>query len=133
VNAFALSESPEAWFNQGDALAHLGKYPEAIQAYQQALQLRSPWPEAQENLALVQSLIPKAKGKDKEDKEAETAPNLPPDQMKFDEKEKQGKKTQIQQLDPAKMADIWMRNIQTTPADFLRRRFAIQAAQERRR
>jgi Ca-activated chloride channel homolog len=27
-------------------------------------------------------------------------------------------------------ADIWMRNIQTTPADFLRRRFAIQAARE---
>jgi len=104
-----------------------------VQAYQQALQLRSPWPEAQENLILVQSLIPKAKDKDKEDKEQEIAPDLPPDQMKFDEKGKQGKKIQIQQLDPKKMADIWMRNIQTTPADFLRRRFAIQAAQERRR
>jgi len=51
--------------------------------------------------------------------------------VKFDEKGKQGKKTQVQQLDPKKMAEIWMRNIQTTPADFLRRRFAIQAAQER--
>ena len=133
VNAFALGESAEAWFNQGDALAHIGKYPEAVQAYQQALQLRSPWPEAQENLTLVQSLIPKSKDKDKEDKEQEISPDLPPDQMKFDEKGKQGKKIQIQQLDPKKMADIWMRNIQTTPADFLRRRFAIQAAQERRR
>jgi Ca-activated chloride channel family protein len=131
VNAFALGESAESWFNQGDALAHLGKYPEAVQAYQQALRLRSPWPEAQENLALVQSLIPKQK--DKEDEQQEIAPDLPPDQVKFDKKGKQGKKTQIQQLDPAKMADIWMRNIQTTPADFLRRRFAIQAAQERHR
>ncbi len=34
-------------------------------------------------------------------------------------------------LDPKKMAEIWMRNIQTTPAAFLRRRFATQAAEER--
>ena len=59
----------------------------------------------QENLALVQSLIPKQK--DKEDEQQEIAPDLPPDQVKFDKKGKQGKKTQIQQLDPAKMADIW--------------------------
>ena len=133
VNAFALSDSAEAWFNQGNALAHLGKYPEAAQAYQQALKLRTPWREAQENLALVQSLIPKANENDHAKDKREESPNFPPDQVKFDEKGKQGKKTRIQQLDPAKMADIWMRNIQTTPADFLRRRFAVQAAQERRR
>ncbi len=132
LNAFALSDSAEGWYDQGDALAHLGKYPEAADAYQQALARRHPWREAEENLALVQSLIPKAKdkGKDK-DQEQEIPPDLPPDQMKFDEKGKKGKKTQVQQLDPKKMADIWMRNIQTTPADFLRRRFAIQAAEER--
>jgi Ca-activated chloride channel family protein len=129
LNAFALSDSAEAWYNQGDALAHLGKYPEAVQAYKQALARRNPWPDAQDNLALVESLIPKAKNKDK-DQEQE-APNLPPDQMKFDEKGEQGKKTQMRiKLDPKKMAEIWMRNIQTTPADFLRRRFAMQAAKE---
>lgn len=129
LNAFALLDSAEAWYDQGDALAHLGKYPEAVQAYQQALARRQPWPEAQENVALVESLIPKAKNKDK-DKEREIAPNLPPDQTKFDEKGKKGEKTMQVKLDPKKMADIWMRNIQTTPADFLRRRFAMQAAQE---
>ncbi len=130
LNAFALSDSAEAWYNQGDALAHLGKYPEAAQAYQQALARRHPWPEAQENLALVESLIPKPKNN--KDKDQRQAPNLPPDQMKFDKKGEQGKKTQMRiKLDPKKMADIWMRNIQTTPADFLRRRFAMQAAEER--
>jgi len=49
--------------------------------------------------------------------------------MKFDEKGKGGKRAQIKAY-PIKMADIWMRNIQTTPADFLRRRFAIQAAED---
>jgi Ca-activated chloride channel family protein len=130
LNSFALSDSAEGWYNQGDALAHLGKYPEAVQAYQQALARRYPWPEAEGNLALVESLIPKGKDKDKE--QEEEAPNLPPDQMKFDEKGQQGKKIQVRmKLDPKKMAEIWMRNIQTTPADFLRRRFATQAAEER--
>jgi len=54
---------------------------------------------------------------------------LPPDQIKFGKKGEQGKKTQIK-MDPKKMAEIWMRNIQTTPADFLRRRFEVQAAKE---
>jgi Ca-activated chloride channel family protein len=133
LNAFALSDSAESWFNQGDALAHLGKYPEAVQAYQQALTRRHSWPEAQENLALVQSLIPPPQKNDKNE-EQEISPNLPPDQVQFDEKGKKGKRSQVEQakLDPQKMAEIWMRNIQTSPADFLRRRFAVQAAQEHR-
>jgi Ca-activated chloride channel family protein len=132
LNAFALSDSAEGWYNQGDALAHLGMYPEAVEAYRQALARRHPWREAEENLVLVQALVPKAKDKDKDKDQQEIPPNLPPDQMKFDEKLKKGAKTYVQQVDPKKMADIWMRNIETTPADFLRRRFAIQAAQERR-
>jgi len=131
LNAFALSDSAEAWYDQGDALANLGKYPDAVQAYEQALARRHPWSEAQENLALVQSFSPKEKGKDKDkEQQQEIPPNLRPDQMKFDNKAKKGTKVQAQ-LGPEKMADVWMRNIQTTPADFLRRRFAIQAAQER--
>jgi Ca-activated chloride channel homolog len=131
LNAFALDDCAEAWYNQGNTLARLNRYPEAVKAYQQALVQRPGWHDAQENLELVQSLIPKAKEKKQE--EEETATNLPPDQIKFDEKGKNGKRTQIQQmkLNPAKMAEIWMRNIQTTPADFLRLRFAIQAAKER--
>lgn len=133
-NAFALSDSAEAWYNQGNALAYLGRYPEAVQAYQQALARRHPWIEAQENLDLVQSLIPKAKKKDDAEGQ-EIPPDLPPDQVKFDEEGKQGKEAQTKQakLDPEKMAEIWMRNIQTNPGDFLRRRFAMQAAQEQRR
>jgi Ca-activated chloride channel homolog len=132
LNAFALSDSAEAWYNQGNALAHLGKYPEAVEAYRQALTRRRPWADAQDNLELVESLVPKAPAKDK-DEEQEEAPNLPPDQIKFDENGKQGKKTLMKvKLDPTQLADIWMRNIQTTPAEFLRQRFVVQAAQASR-
>ncbi|WP_158791720.1 VWA domain-containing protein [Granulicella sp. L60] len=134
LNAFALSDSAESWYNQGNALAHLGRYSEAAQAYQRALAQRPAWQEAKDNLELVRSFIPKEKKKEDEEG-TEIPPNLPPDQIKFDEKGKGGKRAKIQQMkvDPTKMADIWMRNIQTTPADFLRLRFAIQAAQERNR
>jgi len=127
VDQFSMEDSAEAWYNQGNALAHLKKYPEAVAAYEQALSRRHPWLEAQENLELVRSLIP-AKKPDKQEEEQELPPDMKPDEMKFDEKGKQGQRKQLS-IDPAKMADIWMRNIQTSPADFLRRRFAIQAAE----
>jgi Ca-activated chloride channel homolog len=129
VNAFALSDTAESWYNQGNALAHMGKYAEAVSAYQQALSRRPQWKDAEDNLGLVQSLIPKPKADKKDkDQEQEEAPNLPPDKMQFDENGKQGRKTMRLKAKPETMADIWMRNIQTTPADFLRRRFAIQDA-----
>jgi Ca-activated chloride channel family protein len=133
LNAFALSDSAESWYDQGNALVYLARYPEAVEAYQQALTRRPGWSEAQQNMELAQSLIPKPKKKDKDD-EQEVAPNVPPDQVKFDEKGNKGKIVQMQQakLDPKKMAEIWMRNIQTTPADFLRRRFAMQDLNGRR-
>ncbi len=130
LNAFALNDSAESWYDQGNALARLNRYPEAVQAYQQALSRRHPWTEAQENLDLVKSLIPHRRKNRIRNKEQELSPELPPDKVQFDEKGKQGTKAQMK-LDPQKMAEIWMRNIQTTPADFLRRRFQIQAAQER--
>jgi Ca-activated chloride channel homolog len=129
LNEFALNDSADAWFNQGDALAHLGKYPEAVRAFHEALERRHPWSEAQENLELVQSLIPQPKKSDEREDPAEDTP----DKVQFDEKGKQGKKIKMQaaDIDPAKLAEIWMRNIQTTPADFLRRRFEMQASQQK--
>jgi Ca-activated chloride channel family protein len=128
LNAFALVDTPESWFNQGNALAFLKKYPEAAQAYTEALKHRPHWREAQDNLALVRSLIPHPK---KPDEQEEQAPNLKPDQIKFDEKGKKGKSKM--NLGKEETADIWMRNIQTSPADFLRRKFAIESAGERRK
>ena len=61
VSAFALRNTPEAWFNQGNALAYQKKYPEALNAYDEALKMRPHWREAEDNLALVRSLIPPRK------------------------------------------------------------------------
>lgn len=130
LDEFALIDSPESWFNQGNALAFLKRYPEAVKAYDQALHGRPGWREAEENLALIQSLIPKPKKPDKEQQQYD--PNLKPDQIKFDEKGKGGKKGKMN-FGKEQMADVWMRNIQISPADFLRRKFAVENAEERHR
>lgn len=123
VDAFARVDSADSWFNQGNALARAGRLPAAVASYRSALQRRPDWPEAKANLALVQSLIPK--DKDKKDEQSEEAPNLKPDQIKFDD---QGKKGKAGPVDVGRQtAEMWMRNIQTTPAQLLQRRFEIEA------
>jgi Ca-activated chloride channel family protein len=113
----------ESCYNQGNALAHLGRFPAAVASKREALKRRPAWPEATANLALVQRLIPR----DKKDDETEEAPDQKPDQVQFDDKGKKGKRGQV---DVARQtAEMWMRNIQTTLRDLLRRKFAIEARQ----
>lgn len=121
VDAFARSDTDRGWFNQGNALAKLGKYPAAVACYQEALKRRPGWPEATRNLELVRKLVPP----DKKDEDGEEGTNQKPDEVKFDDKGKQGKKGQVEarRLD----AEMWMRNIQATPADLLARKFALEA------
>jgi Ca-activated chloride channel family protein len=123
VEAFARVDTPESYYNQGNALAKLGRFPAAVASYREALKRRPNWPEAKMNLAIVQKLIPKEKKKD--DEQGQADPNEKPDQMKFDDQGKKGKRGEV---DLAKQtAEVWMRTIQTTPADLLARKFAIEA------
>jgi len=122
LQSFARIDSPESDFNQGNALAQQKRYAQAASRYEQALKRRPGWREAQANLALVKKLTPPPK---KKDEEQEEAPDLPPDQIKFDEKGKAGQ--QQMQLAGAQSAEAWMRNIQTTPTELLARKFALQA------
>jgi Ca-activated chloride channel family protein len=127
ISSFALMNTAESWFNQGNALAYQKKYPEAVNAYNEALKMRPHWREAEDNLAVVRSLIPPPKKPD----EQQYDPTFKPDQFKFDEKGKKGKKGALK-IGKEQTADIWMRNIQVSPADFLRRKFAIEAAEKKR-
>jgi Ca-activated chloride channel family protein len=126
LDQFALIDTAESWFNQGNALAQLGKYPDAAKAYTEALKQHPNWKEAEDNLKLVRSLIPPPKPPSEE----EEAPNLKPDQVKFDEKGKKGKNRLT--FSKEEMADVWMRNIQTSPAEFLRRKFEIESSKEQK-
>ena len=54
-----------------------------------------------------------------------------PDEIKFDEKGKKGKKgkVQMESFSNEQLSEMWMRRLSTTPADFLRFRFALERAE----
>ncbi|MCY1240390.1 hypothetical protein D9M72_532370 [compost metagenome] len=102
---------------------HLDKAEEAIAAYQQALKRRPDWPEAKQNLAVAEK---RKADKDKQDQDAQQeAAGLDPDQVQFDDKGKKGEEGTVSGA--PQTAEMWMRNIQVSPADLLARKFAIEA------
>jgi len=126
VDAFARLESPEGLFDLGNAYARRGDLALAVAAYEQALARRPGWREAKENRDLVAALIPKPKKPDEEE-EAEEAPDVKPDEVKFDEKGKKGKEGRVE-VSQAQVGEMWLRGLTTSPAGFLRQKFATQAA-----
>ncbi len=124
---FSRIDSAEGYFLQGNAQAHLGQYEAAVKSYDNALRTRADFPQALSNRELVAGLIPK-----REDDSDEEPPDLPPDQVKFDDKGKKGKdKPMSAEMIRKTTADLWMKNLQVSPADFLRQKFLIEAEAEK--
>ncbi|MDM9646784.1 VWA domain-containing protein [Rhizobium sp. S163] len=124
VDAFGLSDTAEAWFDKGNALLHLGSFEEGVTAYQKALEKRNGWADAEANLALAKLLL-----KQQEDNAEPDQPNEKPDSIQFDDKGKKGKTGTVQAA--AQTSEMWIKNIQASPADLMARKFAIEAEQEK--
>jgi Ca-activated chloride channel family protein len=124
--AFASVDTPEAFYNQGNALLHLGKFEEAVTVYRKALETRKNWTDAQSNLATAERLLAAAK---KDDDDQPQDPNEKPDDIKFDDKGKKGKAGQVNIAEQT--SEMWMKNIQVSPADLMARKFAIEAGEQK--
>ncbi|EIM25372.1 tetratricopeptide repeat protein [Microvirga lotononidis] len=128
--AQALSglDTAEAAYDQGNALVMLGQYDNAVGRYDRALQLRPGWAEAEANRTLARLRADRLKttGGDMGDTDSR------PDEVVFDPnkpKGSEGKDDQVAGGTP--MSDeavraLWLRGVQTKPADFLRAKFAYQ-------
>lgn len=117
-----------AFFMMGNCEAQLRDYPRAIAAYDNALKQQPDFKQATANRALVQRLLTQPKKKEEEGAEQ---PDIPPDEVKFDNKGQQGGETQIRSTKLRQQsADLWMRNLSVSPAEFLRMKFSIQAASD---
>ncbi|MEW6440290.1 MAG: tetratricopeptide repeat protein [bacterium] len=126
----ALVETVPGYFDLGDAYAHLGRLEQARASFEQALRHKPGDKEIRENLELVQSLIAKTQSNKEEEPPQGEEPTLDPDEIKVDDKGKRGKTGELEQgsLSDEQIQDLWMRRLQTTPSEFLRMKFAIQAA-----
>jgi Ca-activated chloride channel family protein len=123
LGEFARLDTPEAFFLMGNCQARLGAWAQAVAAYDNALRGRAEFPEATANRALAAALL----AKQKEDDEEASDPNLAPDDVRFDERGKRGRVGQVDAPLPKQQeAELWMRNLKTSPADFLRQKFLVQ-------
>ncbi len=125
---FARSSTPEAQFNEGNAWLMLGKYDQAIISYNLALKQRPDWQEALENrdLAVARNKQRQQQGGDLGNQEEGA------DEIVFDpHKPPGGQDTVIagdQATSDAAVQAMWLRRVQTKPADFLKSKFAYQQA-----
>ena len=123
VAQFAHVDTPTGYFNLGNAYARSARLEEAVTSYAEALRRQPDYQAARENRDLVQSLIQQKKAREREEEPPEgQEPTFTPDEMQVDEKGKQGKEGEVGQaeLSAEQIQKVWMRRLQTTPADFLR-------------
>jgi len=127
------SGSAEANYNRGNANIMLGQYDAAIEAYQNALSKRPGWREAEQNLQIAilrkQALAPP------DDDYGGTGGQLEADEIVFDQTGRVNKASNEEVLDAAEqqkgedaMRAMWLRKVETRPADFLAARFNYQLA-----
>jgi len=128
INQFVLLQTAQAYFYVGNSYARLEGYPAAVKNYDQALLIQPNFPEAEENRQLILALIEEEKKEDPESNQ-QVDPTFNPDEIQFDEKGEKGKEGEIEEslFSEEQITEIWMRNIQTSPADYLRFKFRIQA------
>jgi Ca-activated chloride channel homolog len=125
AQAFAARDTAEGAYDQGNALVMLGQYEDALKRYDRALSLRPGWPEALNNreIARIRGERRKADGP------AAEQPDLPPDQVVFDKDKRGGDDATIQgdkTMSDEAVRALWLKRVQTRPADFLRAKFAYQ-------
>lgn len=125
-NTFAGLDTADGAYDQANALVMLGKYDDAVKRYDRALALRPGWSEAQGNRRIAQLRAERMKlpGADAGD-QREGA-----DQIVYDKdaKNPEGQETQVTgaPMDDQAVRALWLKRVQTKPADFLRARFAYQ-------
>jgi Ca-activated chloride channel family protein len=131
AKTFARVAGASGAFNQGNALLMHGQYEKAIASYDRALGFRASWQQAMDNksIAVARQAKLEASGEDRAEEQVDA---YDPDEIKFDQKgeDQRGSPIELagQSLSNEELRATWLRQVQTTPGDFLRAKFAYQAA-----
>ncbi|MEA2116085.1 MAG: tetratricopeptide repeat protein [Thermodesulfobacteriota bacterium] len=128
--AFGRDDSVEALYNRSNSQLMSGKYDAAIAGYEKALSLKPDWLVAEENLALARAR--KEKMAPPDDDAGGTGGQLEADEIVFDKRAASASSEQTEtiqggdQVSDQEMRAMWLRRVQTKPADFLRAKFSYQ-------
>ena len=124
--AFARVDTASAEFNRGNCLVFRGKYEAAVERYDRALALDPELEDARINreIAATRAKRLEKQGGDMGDQK------IGADEIVFDkEKKAEGQDTETeepQSLSDSAMQALWLRRVQTSPATFLKAKFAYQ-------
>jgi Ca-activated chloride channel family protein len=128
---FSRVETLEGKFALGNAQAQNHAYEKAIKAYDEVLKAQPDHVAAKTNRAIVLAALKAREEKRRKQEQDDSAPpDEKADETRVDPDQKGGKRVQVSPEDvtTAGAAEAWMRQVQTSPADFLKLKFAIQAA-----
>lgn len=135
ASVLGRSSSAEANYNRGNSLIMLGQYDPAIKAYQNALSKRPGWQEAEQNLQIA--ILRKQVLAPPDDDYGGTGGQLEADEIVFDSTGRVNKSSSEHVIDAADqqmgedaMRAMWLRKVETRPADFLAVRFNYQLAKQ---
>jgi len=135
ASVLGRSSSAKAHYNRGNALIMLGQYEAAIEAYQNALSKQPGWQEAEQNLQIA--ILRKEALAPPDDDYGGTGGQLEADEIVFDDTGRVNKSSSEQVIDAADqqlgedaMRAMWLRKVETRPADFLAVRFNYQLAKK---
>jgi Ca-activated chloride channel family protein len=143
IQQFSRLETAESYFNLGNAYVHIQDYTQAVESYEQALKQKPDYTEAEHNRKLVQEILDRIT-QEEEDKDQSSQPGSllgadeikmadPEDQKKREETEGEPIELQQEMFSDEQLNEMWMRRVQTSPADFLRNKFAYQKFLEENR
>jgi Ca-activated chloride channel family protein len=127
---FGQLDTAVGHFNRGNALIMQGKYEAAIEAYDAAVARRPGWRRAEENRELARARLARLAPSD--DDAGGTGGQLAADEIVYDASGRVARGgTAVGDegssgLTEAQARELWLRRVQTRPADFLRARFARQ-------
>ena len=130
AESFRKIEAPAGRFALGNAEAQNHAYEKAIKAYDEVLAIQPNNAGAKHNKAIVEAALEAQEDRRRKQEKGEAPPDEKADEMRVDRKQKDGKRVRVQAQDLTTpgAAEAWMREVQTSPADFLKRKFSIQSA-----
>lgn len=111
IKLFEQTKTPEARFNQGNALAQLGQFEQAKNQYQEALKTKPDWKEAQENLKLIEKLLEQQRQKKQQQEQSQKKQNAKNDHSTH----KKPKPQQSEQKDQSGQADHQQNDLDNAP------------------
>ncbi|WP_105103748.1 VWA domain-containing protein [Microbulbifer pacificus] len=127
ANTLAMLDSPEAIFTRAMAQVKSGQYQDAINSFERVLQMDAKYPGAEKNLKLAREILQymkKSRG-DEEEKDEQTQS----DEDSYDKEQQKEVQANDQPTNQIPVnPEQWMSTLDTSTSEFMKQRFAAEAA-----